>query len=121
MADWKLTADHDLDLSGGDVTVIKGQEAKAQHLRVALGFYQGEYAFDLRKGFPWLQRVLVNGFNEPDVLGLVRSYVVGLPGFESVLKLESDFDSETSTLKLSGRVQTSDGPVDFTREVQVAA
>jgi len=96
----------------GDVAVVTGGPAIAQHLRVRFQTFRGEVFTDLRVGFPWFEEVL--GVKQPD-LARIRSFVARTlettPGVADVLELGVDLDRRARSLAIRWRVKTTDGAV----------
>ena len=115
--DWKLTPDNDLDLTGANVNVITGREAHAQHLKIRMETWQGEWTFDLRRGLPYIQRILILNFNEADVRTILYNYILATPGFIAINQMDFDFDPTEAKLSLTCRAQTIAGEINFSAEV----
>lgn len=100
----------DLELSAaGDLQWISGGEAIAQHARIRLRFFLGEWFLDETEGFPYWERVLVHN---PDLVALTEAYrqtVAETPGMASVEKCELTFDRQSRTLTPDIEATTTDG------------
>lgn len=103
-----VTGDIELDASG-DLQWITGAEAIAQHARIRLRFFLGEWFLNENEGFPYWERVLVH---HPDVVALTEAYrrtVAETPGMASVEKCELTFDRQSRTLTADIEATTTDG------------
>ena len=116
MSDLKLTPTHDLDLTNSSPSIIGGREAIAQHLNCRLRFIQGEWFRDLRAGVPYFDRILIRGYNDADVLQLIRAEIAETPGITGIRTLEIDVDPETRKVTITGSATSIDGDIDFTEE-----
>lgn len=104
-----VTGDILLDASG-DVAVVTGRDAIAQHVRVRLQFILGEWHLDTREGVPWFEQIWVANPNIAAITELFRRTIAETPGVASVRSLVLDFDRETRTLTVSAsEVVTTDG------------
>lgn len=91
----------DLDLTGSGLSLITGEAAIEQNLRIRLRFFLGEWFLDERQGIPYFRDILVKG---PDVLlirSLFQTAIVTTTGISRVTKLEIDLDKINRKMTLS--------------------
>lgn len=88
----------DLLMRDGDLVLISGAEAIAQHIRMRLSCWLGEWVLDRTVGFPLVDRVFVANPNIPLISSLVRRTIEDTPGVVSVTALALDFDRSARTL-----------------------
>lgn len=84
MADLKLTTLDDLDFSQDDLQVIDGIEAIAQHIRIRLRFFLGEWFLDQRIGIPYYRQILIKVANENIVRETLSRVIIDTPGVASL-------------------------------------
>lgn len=109
--DIKIDADSgDLYLGDdGDLATVTGRDAIAQHVRVRLQHFLGEWFLDEREGVPYFERILVH---HPDLAAIEEAYrrtIAETPGIASVRDLTLDFDRQARTLTIEGAAVTTDG------------
>jgi hypothetical protein len=112
------TGDVLLDAAGNFATVT-GRDAIAQHVRIRLLHYLGEWFLDQREGVPYFESILVH---HPDLAAVEEAYrrtIAETPGIASVRDLVLDFDRRSRTLTVTGSAVTTDGETitaaDFSR------
>ena len=117
MADLKLDADGDLEIGpDGDLIIITGIDAIAQHLRIRLQFFRGEWFLDTRLGIPYFEEVLIKSPDLNVVQSLLREAIRETPGVISITSFELDFDGVTRKLSLNFDALTTEGPLRFTED-----
>lgn len=102
------TGDIELDASG-DLQWIEGAEAVAQHARIRLRHFLGEWFLDAREGFPIWERLLVHNPDLPALTEAYRSTILGTPGMASVERCELRFDRQARTVYPDIEATTTDG------------
>lgn len=101
--DFKLdetTWDFALDDAGNMVTV-EGREAIAQHVKIRLRFFRGEWPLDTREGTPYWEEILIRGASESIVSEVFRRVVAETPGIASVRQLAISIDRQARTLTVA--------------------
>lgn len=118
MTDFKLTTTGDLDLTTGDIQLISGSEEIAQHLRIRLKFFIGEWFLDTRLGIPYIQKVFRKNPNSNVVRDLIQRAALSTPGVLEIQTLTFDFDSANRRLAVDLRALiTGDEVLDFSEEL----
>ncbi len=101
MADLKLTTLDDIDFSTEDLEVLDGINAIAQHIRIRLRFFLGEWFLDTRVGVPYYRQILIKGANENIVRETLRRVISETPGVASIEEFSFTFgDAERQARKL---------------------
>ncbi|MCG8433499.1 MAG: hypothetical protein MJA83_05665 [Gammaproteobacteria bacterium] len=115
MADFKLDASGDLDLSTGDIQIITGNAAIAQELTIRLRFFLGEWFLDVREGIPYIQQFFRKNPNPNIIRDVIARVVRGTPGVIDLLSLSFDLDTVARRLSVSLSAQTTsdEGPLVF--------
>ncbi len=117
MADLKLDAGGDLEIgTDGDLIIVTGIDAIAQHLRIRLQFFRGEWFLDTRQGIPYFEEVLIKAPDLNVVQSLLREAIRETPGVISITSFELDFDGVTRKLSLNSDALTTEGPLRFTED-----
>lgn len=118
MTDIKLdVTTHDIDISTGDLQLLTGIEAIAQHIRIRLQFFLGEWMLDTRLGIPYFQHVLIKNPKTAVVRGILRKAIQETPGVVSVSDLLVDYAPTTRQMTVSFSAATDTGePLTFTEE-----
>lgn len=109
MADIKLTAAHDLDLSTGDIQILRGRDETAQRLTIAYAIYKGEWFLDDRVGMPYTQTIFKKN---PDLFllrNLFRRMALLDPGIDSVEEVVLQYSSADRSLTVDIVARDLDG------------
>ena len=117
--DLKLsTADHDLDVSTGDFKLVERAEAVAQHLRIRLQFFLGEWFLDRRVGIPYYQKILVKNPGTNVVRAIMRRVITSTPGVLELRSLSTEYEGTNRklTVAFTAQVEGSDEPLVFVEE-----
>lgn len=99
--DFALDSTGDLDMSSNDLTLISGADAIAQHLRIRLRIFQGEWFRDLRVGIPYYQRVLLKNPQLIAVQGMFRRAITTTPGVLELQRFELAYGAAERKLTLT--------------------
>lgn len=76
---------HDLKLTSSQITLTPDQTtAVAQHLRVRLQFFLGEWFLDLREGVPYYRDILKKNPSQQAMLAIFRRVILDTPGIEAL-------------------------------------
>lgn len=103
-----LTGDLALD-DTGDLVVLTGRDAIAQHIRVRLQFVLGEWHLDQREGIPYFEQIWVTNPDLVAIEELFRRAIAQTPGVASVRTLSLTHDTQARTLSMSVLAVTTDG------------
>lgn len=111
----------DLDLTGGDLNIVDGVDAIAQHVRIRLRTFLGEWFLDQRIGVPYYQQILVKNPATNTVRRILQEVVATTPGIVSVDDFSTDYDGPTRVLSVRFTA-TADGgaQLQFTDELIVS-
>lgn len=119
MADLALDqTNFDLDISQDDLFFFTGSDAIAQHLKIRLRLFKGEWFLDTRVGIPYYQSILLKNPNLAVVRNIFRRAIVTTPGVESLDRIDLDLDAATRVLSLafSAKLEGEDVSRDFSEE-----
>lgn len=120
MADIKLDpVAGDIDLSSGDLQIVDGVEAVAQHLRIRLRTWLGTWFLDRRIGVPYFQRLLGKVSDTNVVRRILQQVVARTPGVTDVQGFNTDYDGATRGLSVSFTATASGEELEFTDELIV--
>lgn len=114
--DLALDANGDLLVERGDLALVDGLDAIAQHVAIRLQFFQGEWFLDQRVGIPYFQQVLVKAPNLTAVRSLLRDAVTTTPGVIAIVKFDLELGVDR-TLRVDFDASTDEGPLSFDREL----
>lgn len=118
MTDFLLTSSGDLDLTTGDLQLATGSTEIAQHIKIRLRYFLGEWFLDQRLGVPYFDQILLKNPNTNVVTDLLRRATLSTPGVLDVSSLSFVFDSATRTLAVDLRaIITGNEVLDFSEEL----
>jgi hypothetical protein len=110
-------ANGDLLLEKGDLVLVTGRDAIAQHLSIRLRTFLGEWFLDRRVGMPYFEQILVKDPNLAAVKALYRRAILTTPGVTDLKRLELTADAVNRSLTVSFLAETKDGPVELEEEM----
>lgn len=118
MADLKLDAFGDIDLTDGKMSIVRGDDAILQHLRIRYRFVRGEWELDTRIGIPYFQEIFVKNPDLAAIRSTYRRATVTTPGISSVAELELSINPVTRRLAVFTRANKQEGgePLVFDEE-----
>lgn len=115
--DLKLDSQGDLAIESGDLVILSGVDAIAQHLKIRLRFFLGEWFLNLDEGIPYFERVFVKSPNIPEIRALYRRAILTTPGVATIDDLTVDFDGSSRVLSVTFAGETDTGePLDFSED-----
>ncbi len=116
--DLELDASGDLVIENGDLQLLTGREAVAQHLGIRYKFFQGEWFADTRVGMPYFQKILGKRSNLDVVRSLFRQATITTPGITSLESLDLSYEGTTRVLGIDVKARAADGePLNFSTEL----
>ena len=96
--DIRMNAAGDIDITGDTLSLTSGAEAVAQHLRIRLRFFLGEWFLDRRLGVAYYQSILVKGTPLELVRAIYRKVILQTPGIQTIGALTTVLDPITRRL-----------------------
>lgn len=105
------TTTHDLVFTDGELTTVSSLDAIAQHVKVRLLFFKGEWELNLDEGVPYWTDILVIGPDLRAIESLLRQVVLGTPGITSIVSFSIAHDRANRTLEATFEAITTDGLV----------
>lgn len=115
--DLKLTG-FDVDLTGGELSFVRGIDAVRQDLEMKLRTWLAETPYDRGAGVPWLQVIFVRGTSINAIKFILEQRILAVDGITEVLELNTAVDRATRELTVSGRVIGLDQEFPFETQVQ---
>lgn len=105
-----LDNNHDLDLTNNRISLASGIDAVADHLKIRLSFFSGEWFLDVRQGMPYLRELYVKNPNVDLLQSIFRRAILDTPGVDSVDSLTLDIDTRTreATVRFGVTLNTGD-------------
>jgi hypothetical protein len=98
MSDFRLDPlTHDLAFTAGALTVLRGAEARAQRIDIALRHVRGEWFLDQNAGTDWFGKVLGKS-RDLSRRAEIRRRVLGVPGVREIQRIELRVDPKTRAL-----------------------
>lgn len=107
----------DLLVEGGDLQLLDGLDAIAQHVAIRLQFFRGEWFLDTRIGVPYFTDILVKNPDLNIVRFLLRAAVASTPGVINLQSFDMVFEGITRALNVDFEAETEEGPLEFDREL----
>ncbi len=112
MSAFAQTTTGDLDLSSGNLVVVKDvAQVTAWKLSNLFGFFKGEWFRDARVGVPYFQYVLVNNPNLQVIGTIFKRVCMSAPGVAGVTQMALNFFSSARRLDTQMTVTTNDGAI----------
>ncbi len=116
--DLKLDTTGDLALESGDLVLVGGStdaenaDAIAQHVRIRVRTFLGEWFLDESDGVPYHQRILGKKGVRPGVVqSELRKRIEGTPGVRAVTEISVTIDRKTRAAKAVWRASTDLGEI----------
>ena len=109
--DIKLDGDGDLAIESGDLALVSGRGSVAQHVRIRLRFFLGEWFLDESRGVPFMQRIFVKAPRPGLVQSILRKTIEGTPGVRAVTELAVTIDPRTRKARATWRATTDLGEI----------
>jgi len=107
--DIAITADDDLDITGGKLSFVSGIDAIAQHIKIRSRFFLGEWFLDTREGVPYFRDVLVKNPSRAVIVSTFKRVLLDTPGVATIDKFELVIERETRAATIDWEVTTIDG------------
>lgn len=86
----------DLKLTNGQLSLVDGTEAIAQHLRNRLRFFLGEWFLDQRQGLPFFREIFVKNPDRQVIRTIFRRTIRETPGIATMARFELTIDTTRS-------------------------
>lgn len=103
---------HDLRLDDVTLVLTSGQaESVAQHLRIRMQFFLGEWFLNLREGVPFYRDILVKNPSTQTVRAIFRRVVLSTPGVEALTAFDLRLDKAARSLDLAFSARLSGGEI----------
>lgn len=111
MADYYLNLETwRMEVSGGKVReVTDGLEEMTQRIGIAIKTHRGEWVFDIARGLPWTEGILVRSPNLAQITSRARAYLLTVEGVTGVRKLRITLDAATREMRWTLDVETYAG------------
>lgn len=106
--DLKLdTLDHDLVFRNGDILTVTEGDQTAQHLKIRLYTYLGEWFLDITIGTPYYEKILGQTTSAQEQANVIRRRILQTEGVKSIISL--DFERAARQLSINGQVKLDNG------------
>lgn len=111
---FKLTPDGDLDISGGNFTILRGTDAIVQAVIVRLKFFLGEWFLARDAGIPWFQDILIKAPDVQLIQTIFRDAILGVTGILALNSLDLAYDAAARRLTVTFSATTDVGELGLT-------
>lgn len=101
MTDILLDTDGDIDTTSNALSLVTGYDAIAQHLRIRLRTFLGEWFLDTRIGFPFFEELFIKNPNKLVIDSRIRETVLETPGIVAVGSINYELDGATRALAIT--------------------
>ena len=91
------------------LVLVDGRDAIAQHLRIVLRTFKGEWFADVNVGVPYHQVIFKKGQPDSVISQTFRRVVSAIPGVKEINSLEIIRDNGTRSVRIQLVIQTTDG------------
>lgn len=99
--DLKLDTNGDLDVTDNEMTLVTGYDAIAQHLKIRLKTFMGEWFLDTRIGIPYFQEFLIKNPNRLIMDTRLREAILETPGIIALGQLNYEFEPTTRAMDIT--------------------
>lgn len=99
--DIKLDVFGDVDFTDNEISLVTETDAIAQHLRIRLRTFLGEWFLDTRIGMPYFEEFLVKNPNRLVMDARLREAILETPGIASLTSINYELDGFTRALSIS--------------------
>ena len=108
--------DDDIAFVDNKLNMVSGIDEMVQKIDNCLNSYEGDWFYDLTLGVPYLQKIFIKGVSDAEVEAIFTSYIARIKGVVNILQFDIDLDKSTRVLKLTTKIQTTDGILDYTTD-----
>lgn len=111
MIDLKLTAAHDIEITNGDAVLADESVQVAQHCKIRLLFWQGEWILDYTKGVAYLGGIYSRSVSQELKDQILKDAIVNTPGVKSLIDYAFGMDYAAHTALVTFEASTIYGDV----------
>jgi len=102
MSDLKLTKEHDLQITNGELVLISSKdEWVAQRVKINLKTYKGEWYLDNTVGVPYFQTLLKKNVSITLVDSIFKNVITSTVGVNKITSYNSSLKDGTYTLNFT--------------------
>lgn len=103
MINWKIDTAGNLEVSGGSLVRITGDEAIVQNLRVTLYHVLKEWFLDITSGIDYRKRVFTKKYDPTKASRVIKRAIKNAEGIQSILTFEMTRSGKEITVRFSAR------------------
>lgn len=93
MSAFALDGDHDIFVSGGNLSRVSEGAEVAQKIGTKYLHYLGEWWLDLDSGVPWFQSILGEASELAEAESILKRVVTTTPGVTALISFTADLDA----------------------------
>ena len=109
MSSFGVSGDIQISDDGRELLLVTQEDAIVQSLINGAQVFKGSWRYDLSKGIPYFNDVLVLGPEEAVIREVFRKYVQETPGIDSVIFVKLRFEKFTGLLFVDFRARAESG------------
>lgn len=111
MSSIKLNDNHDIDLTGNNMSLVSGPDEYRQKIIQRLKMFLGEWFLDESRGIPYIDSVFEKGTPANEIESVFIEQILSVQGVIRMLKFDIEF-STNRELSLDFTVQTLSGTLN---------
>ncbi len=123
MTDFLLTSGDDLDLGTNELQLVTDRSASvAQHIKIRLRFFLGEWFLDRNLGVPYFERILVKNPDLITVSKIFQEAILETAGVESLASFDMSVDNASRNLNVTFKAILTDADelLDFSDVINIS-
>ncbi len=118
--DLKLNNEHDIFITGQDLTLTEPDDDVIQRLDIRLQFFEEEWFLDITAGIPYLQTIFQKGTPLTTISSIFIQDINAADGVDEVLEFALDFQGDDRILTVTFKVQTvNNGIISNTQTITI--
>lgn len=113
-----LVTDDDIVIdTNGNLVLVEGTDAIAQHIVMRLKTWQGESVYNVDAGVPYVQIIFAGNYEPESTRFIISNSALQTPGVTNASIDPPEFDADNGAITITGNASTIEGDVNFALEV----
>lgn len=112
-----LSDTRDIFFKDNQIKAVTGLDEMRQKVDNCLVAFRGDWFLDLTQGVPYFQSVFVKGVTNAGIHAIFTQYLADIDGVLAVSEFKIELDKLRRTATIVTRLQTSDGILDYTKQL----